>query len=74
MPFDGNGRAELFSNIKSGLFVMKDKFSEELRDLLEKMLNVDLFDRYTAQQCLKHPWIQTNLNNDRIEQDHNEIL
>ena len=37
----------------------------ELRDLLERMLNVDPEKRYNAAQCLSHPYFHLALKSNR---------
>jgi serine/threonine protein kinase len=34
-----------------------DYISAEAKDLIEKLLTVDPDERWTAKQCLQHPWI-----------------
>mmetsp|Transcript_34336 Transcript_34336/g.77341 ORF Transcript_34336/g.77341 Transcript_34336/m.77341 type:complete len:502 (-) Transcript_34336:82-1587(-) len=61
-PFYDDSTAVLFKQIRKGEYTFPspywDGVSEEAKDLVSKMLVVDPAKRYTAQQCLDHPWIQ----------------
>lgn len=37
-----------------------DHISEEAKDIIRNLLQVDPKDRYTAGEALKHPWINNN--------------
>ena len=60
-PFYDDSTAVLFKQIRKGEFSFPspywDGVSDEAKDLVSKMLVVDSGKRYTAQQCLDHPWI-----------------
>ena len=60
-PFRGRNTNELFAKIRSSNFNKATPewkaISENARDLIEKMLTYSPEERYTAQQCLNHPWI-----------------
>ena len=67
MPFNGNSHAVLFESIRQGEFKMHEDFTDDLKDLLKNMLNVDFHKRFTASQCLEHPWIKQNLKQVKYE-------
>merc|ERR1711918_244714 len=52
---------DLFRKIKSGKFSFPspywDGISEEAKDLIRNLLEVDPNERYNAEQLLQHPWI-----------------
>ena len=60
LPFFGDTQDELFDRILSGTFSFEDPcwedISQEAKDLVTNMLTVDVDERPTAQQCLKHVW------------------
>ena len=67
LPFHGKNTEDLFGNIKKGVF---DKSSEEwnaisqnAKDLILKMLEYNQEKRFSAQECLDHPWIKTLASN-----------
>lgn len=48
MPFNAGNQEKLFAKIKSGKFDMPPSFSNDLQDLLKKMIEVDPKKRITA--------------------------
>ena len=61
-PFDGRSRPEVFSKIKTGSYIPPRNVSEECKNLLSKMLEVDRKKRISAADALKHPWFHKILN------------
>jgi len=61
-PFfdEDENMGELFEQIMTGDFDFPspywDDISDDAQDLVEKMLVVEPAKRFTAEQCLKHPW------------------
>ena len=60
-PFNGSTHKEIFKEIKKGI-IDKDtsewrKISPKAQDLLNKMLEKRYDKRYSAYECLNHPWI-----------------
>ena len=45
MPFDGDNQDEVFNKIKAGKFNINVDLSEECKDLLKKMIMVDVNKR-----------------------------
>ncbi|EPZ32745.1 Protein kinase, catalytic domain-containing protein [Rozella allomycis CSF55] len=60
LPFDGKDLSQLYERIQSGKFKQPQENSAEARDLLQKMLNVNPFQRITMQGIKNHPWILQN--------------
>ena len=58
MPFDGKTQDEVFEAISAGKFKMPKHFSDDLKDIIKKMLNVDVKKRITARDAMDHPWIK----------------
>ena len=61
-PFHAPNRKELFRQIRSAEYAMvdeHDEVSKEVKDLIRKLLVVDVNSRWTAKQVLEHPWIKT---------------
>ena len=63
-PFNGNTDAEIYCAIlqKNLVFDSTDweNVSHEGKDLIRNMLNKDPFERYSADQCIQHPWFKNN--------------
>ncbi|XP_013396564.1 peripheral plasma membrane protein CASK isoform X3 [Lingula anatina] len=61
LPFYGT-REHLFENIVNGRMHMKPKIwqfiSEDAKDLLYRLLELDPDHRYTIEEALNHPWIK----------------
>ena len=60
-PFYSNKMPELFDQIMNADFQFPspywDNISNNAKDLITKLLQVDPKKRYTPDQCLNHPWI-----------------
>jgi len=60
-PFYGENQKELFENIMSGNFDFPEpewtEVSDAAKNFIKKILVVDAEERYTAEQCLKDPWL-----------------
>jgi len=61
-PFDGADDEEIIENIKKGKFNSKHKklvaSSNEVQDLVKKLLEVNVSKRLSAQEALRHPWFK----------------
>jgi serine/threonine protein kinase len=57
LPFTGKNHLAIFESIKSGQFEMPDFFSDDLKDLMSKMLLVDYAQRITLMEIIRHPWL-----------------
>jgi calcium-dependent protein kinase len=60
-PFNGENDNEILNRIKTGKYVFPeeewDNISDEAKDLIGKMLTFSPADRYSASDCLTHPWL-----------------
>jgi calcium-dependent protein kinase len=61
-PFDGRTDEEIIHRIKTGKYNKKNsrfvEHSEEVKDLVFKLLEMNSEKRYSAKQALNHPWFQ----------------
>ena len=57
LPFEGKNHIETLDLIKKGEFEMPDFFSDDLKDLIEKMIKVDFSTRITLMELIRHPWL-----------------
>ena len=69
-PFRGVNETELHRNIKSGVFPKLKDASNELKDLLNKIFEVNPNKRITIDRILNHPWL---INDDNINNNYNNI-
>ena len=78
-PFRGVNETELHRNILSGAFPKIKDVSNELKDLLNKILEVNPNKRFSVDNILKHPWlnnviINNNTNNNNYNYHKNENI
>lgn len=57
LPFDESTIPTLFAKIRVAHFEIPYYFSEGLKDLILRMLNIDPIARITISQIWKHPWV-----------------
>jgi calcium-dependent protein kinase len=73
-PFGGDTSEEIIEKIKKGVFDMTsppfNKISSSAKDLLQKLLTLDIKKRISAQEALCHPWFKEQ----QSKQLYNEIL
>ncbi|CAK62290.1 unnamed protein product (macronuclear) [Paramecium tetraurelia] len=66
-PFTGKTEQEIFEKVKSGRLRFPneewDLISKEAKQLISKMIQVDVNLRYTASQALSDPWFQKHSTN-----------
>ena len=85
-PFDGRDDDEIIENISKGEFNSKHRklvsASNEVQDLVKKLLEVDPVQRLSAAQALKHPWftkfkaksLYNNIEKEKIEMYLNRLM
>ena len=70
-PFRGVNETELHKNILSGVFPKLKDVSNELKDLLNKILEVNPNKRISIDDILKHPWLNDdNINNNNLNNNY----
>ena len=79
-PFDGKDDFEIIENIKKGIYDDENKrllnSSEEVQDLVHKLLEINIKKRLSAHEALQHPWfykfngksLYSNISIDEIKQ------
>ena len=73
-PFRGVNETELHKNILSGVFPKLKDASNELKDILNKILEVNPNKRISIDNILKHPWLNDeNINNSNYNYFNNNI-
>ena len=70
LPFQGESRNEVFNKIRNGRYHFKHAefaaCSEEVKDLITKLLCVDPKKRYSAEEALGHAWFAKHSNSQSI--------
>lgn len=76
-PFYDENDAALFQQIQSGQFEFIspywDDISKEAKDLITRLLCVDVKKRLTAEQALKHPWFSISLPTHKLDSAHKKL-
>jgi serine/threonine protein kinase len=79
-PFYDDSTAVLFKQIRKGEYSFPspywDDVSDEAKDIVSKVLVVEPSVRFTAQQCLDHPWItsQSEKTSKKLHSGHRAFL
>lgn len=60
VPFGGKTETQIFENIKKGEYKILDSdvMSDEVKDLIGKLLEKDVNKRISALEALEHPWFK----------------
>ena len=56
LPFEDNNTSQLYKKILSGEYILPNFISDNFKDILEKILNVDPSKRYSLEEIYAHPW------------------
>lgn len=59
LPFDDDSMTQLFFKIKNGRYTMPNFISEEVQDLICRMLQPNPVRRSTMKEVREHPWFQS---------------
>lgn len=77
-PFYSRTREDLFEKIKRGIYNTERKewirLSKEAKDLVIHTLDYDYESRYSAEECLKHPWLKNNEQKRNINEDNQNFF
>mmetsp|Transcript_3714 Transcript_3714/g.11463 ORF Transcript_3714/g.11463 Transcript_3714/m.11463 type:complete len:446 (-) Transcript_3714:590-1927(-) len=61
LPFDDENIPNLFKKIKGGIFTLPGHMSDEIKDLISRMLVVDPLQRITIPEIRRHRWFTEHL-------------
>jgi len=61
LPFDDDSMSQLFIKIKLGKYHMPNHISDDLKDLISRMLQPNPIRRITMREIKEHPWYLQNL-------------
>jgi len=67
LPFDDPNTSHLFTKIERGEYHMSKHFSELSKDLIAKLLVVDVNSRLTIQGIVEHPWFKEGFDMDMLK-------
>ncbi|KAH9490045.1 hypothetical protein Btru_035507, partial [Bulinus truncatus] len=62
LPFDDENITQLYKKIKTGSYKFPDWLSEESKQLISQLLQIDPKKRISIPELLKHPWLTKNFN------------
>lgn len=69
-PFNGRSDTEIMDNVRLGQFQFGKKFSHvssQAKDIISKMLELDINKRLSAENCLKHEWFSGTFEGEHAE-------
>jgi calcium-dependent protein kinase len=76
-PFTGENDDEIYCSVKRGKINFDeeewDYVSNDAKDLIKKLLTIDIKKRFSAKEALNHPWI-VNMKNQGEKLDKNILL
>jgi calcium/calmodulin-dependent protein kinase I len=76
-PFYDENNAALFAQIKAAAYDFPspywDDISDVAKDLVRRLLVVDVQKRYTAEEVLKHPWITGGASTVHLPQTYEQL-
>jgi len=58
VPFKAASMEELHSLILKGVYTLKDDISQEARDMLRGLLEINPYKRFSYDQIYSHPWLK----------------
>lgn len=59
LPFEDSNLSALYQKILAGKFSMPISFSDELKELIENILQIDPKSRFSVQEILNSPWLSS---------------
>ncbi|KAI7904445.1 kinase-like domain-containing protein [Cokeromyces recurvatus] len=60
LPFQGGDMPALFHRISSGIYTVPSSVNKDAIDLISRLLCRDAKQRYSAEDCLNHPWLASS--------------
>ncbi|OHT14036.1 CAMK family protein kinase [Tritrichomonas foetus] len=74
IPWTKRNHTQLFEQIKSGEYTIPSHLSDECRNFIRGLMEVDASKRTTISEALKHPWITKNADkNTKGKEDQNRL-
>ena len=77
-PFDGDSEIDVFNKISSGKFKLLsspfDTCSEEVKDLIKRLLEIKPYNRISTEEALNHPWFKINQSKELFNQVNDTSL
>ena len=58
VPFKAASMEELHSLILKGVYTLKDDISQDARDMLRGLLEINPYKRFSYDQIYNHPWLK----------------
>ena len=59
LPFEDSNQDKLYAKIIEGKFALPSFVSDQCKDLIRKIMNVDQEKRFTIQEIKSHPWYKS---------------
>lgn len=67
LPFEDQNTEKLYKKILNCDYTFPSYISEDGKDLISKILNINPEKRYTLKQIKEHPWYVKNLNKLKLQ-------
>eukprot|EP01062_Namystynia_karyoxenos_P051698 TRINITY_DN4072_c0_g5_i1.p1 TRINITY_DN4072_c0_g5~~TRINITY_DN4072_c0_g5_i1.p1 ORF type:complete len:458 (+),score=155.58 TRINITY_DN4072_c0_g5_i1:125-1498(+) len=67
LPFEDPNMNALFNKIERGEYRMARHFSDPVKDLISRILEVSPEKRFTLDQIIAHPWFQIDFDSDMLK-------
>lgn len=58
LPWTKRNQTQLFQQIRRGEYTVPSYLSEEAKNMIKKLMTVDIKDRYTVDEALGDPWLK----------------
>lgn len=66
-PFESETHSETYKKIRLGKINYPNHLSEEVKDLINKLLKREPSKRLSLEDCQNHPWVQKYKNYDFLD-------
>lgn len=60
LPWTKRNQTQLFNQIRKGDYKIPSFLSEECKDLIRRLMTVDVSQRITIEEALNHPWFKNH--------------